>query len=194
MALRNTSTSWGWLARSLHWAMVVIIVGLLCVGLYMVQWLGNDSNALMARYDLTQDHKSWGFVAFVLGLIRIGWRLVNPTPELPDTSAFMRTLAHGGHFLLYACMIAMPVSGWLMASASPYNDTDAYFQVKNVVFGLFELPDPYPKGDEDLTKFLGQVHFYTAMALIAVLLAHVAAALKHHFLDQDGILMRMIRG
>lgn len=194
MALRNSSTSWGWLARLLHWSMSLIILGMLGVGLYMVQVLGDDSDSLMLRYDLTQTHKSWGFVVFVLALIRIGWRWANPTPALPDTSALTRALAHTGHLALYVCMIALPISGWLMASASPYNDPDAYFRVQNLVFGLFELPDPYPKGDEALTELLGQVHFTIAMALLVVLAGHVAAALKHHFVDRDGVLRRMLRG
>lgn len=194
MALRNTTASWGWLARLLHWSMGILILGLLGVGLYMVEVLGDDSNSLMERYSLTQTHKSWGFVAFILGLARIGWRWANPTPALPEASTLVKTLAHGGHFALYACMIAMPISGWLMASASPYNDPDAYFPVRNMVFGLFELPDPYPKGDEALTKLLGRIHFYTGMALIVILLGHVGAALKHHFIDRDNVLRRMIRG
>lgn len=194
MALRNTTEDWGWLARLLHWAMAVLIIGLLGVGLYMVEVLGDDSDSLMQRFDLTQTHKSWGFVAFVLVLLRICWRAINPTPRLPEANRLEKALAHGGHLALYICMFAMPISGWLMASASPYNDEDAYFQVKNMVFGLFELPDPFTKGDEDLTTMLGQVHFYIAMVLILLVLGHVAAALKHHFVNRDTVLRRMLRG
>ena len=194
MALRNTIQSWGVLARLLHWTMALLILGLVGVGIYMVEVLGSDSDSLLLRYELTQTHKSFGFVAFVLALLRIGWRWANPTPALPDMSAGQKALAHGGHIALYICMIALPISGWLMASASPYNDPDAYIRVKNMVFGLFELPDPYPKGDADLTKFLGQVHFYTAMALVVILMGHIAAAMKHHFVDRDAVLRRMLRG
>ncbi|MFK7943827.1 MAG: cytochrome b [Paracoccaceae bacterium] len=194
MALRNSTDAWGWPARLLHWSMALLILGLVCVGLYMVEFLGDDSDSLMQRFELTQTHKSFGFVAFVLALVRIVWRWMNPTPELPDMSRLNKALAHGGHLALYICMIALPISGWLMASASPYNDPDAYFVVKNMVFGLFELPDPYPKGDEALTKLLGQIHFYIAMALVAILTGHIAAALKHHFVDQDSVLRRMLRG
>ena len=194
MGLRNTADSWGWLARLLHWAMGLIIIGLVGVGLYMVEVLGDDSNSLLLRYELTQMHKSFGFVAFALALLRIGWRWMNPTPVVPNASPFMQTLAHGGHLALYLCMIALPISGWLMASASPYNDPDAYIRIPNMVFGLFELPDPYPKGDEALTKLLGKVHFYTAMVLVIILLGHIGAALKHHLIDRDRVLVRMLKG
>ena len=194
MGLRNTAESWGWLGRLLHWVMALLILGLVGVGIYMVEVLGSDSDSLLLRYELTQTHKSFGFVAFVLALLRIGWRLVNPTPALPDMHAGLRALAHGGHLALYLCMIVLPISGWLMASASPYNDPDAYIRVKNMVFGLFELPDPYPKGDEDLTKLLGQIHFYTAIALVVILAGHIGAALKHHFVERDNVLRRMLRG
>ncbi|MEM1298261.1 MAG: cytochrome b [Pseudomonadota bacterium] len=194
MAIRNSIESWGWLARLLHWVMALLIIGLVSVGLYMVQVLGDDSDALLLRYELTQTHKSFGFVAFVLALIRIGWRWANPTPTLPDMPVLAKAAAHGGHLALYICMLALPISGWLMASASPYNDADAYIQVKNMVFGLFEMPDPYPKGDEELTAFLGAIHFYAAMALVVILLGHIGAALKHHFVDRDSVLRRMVRG
>jgi cytochrome b561 len=82
-----------------------------------------------------------------------------------------------------------------MASASPLNDPGAYpFQVKNMVFGLFELPDPYPEGSKALSEWLARVHFWLAMALTALLGVHVAAALKHQYVDRDGLLRRMIAG
>ena len=195
MALRNTSESWGWLARLLHWAMALMILFLLGVGFYMVEVLGEDSDSLMQRYELTQVQKSWGFTVFALACLRVIWRFVNPTPALPDNMGSLeRTLAHGGHIALYLCMFAMPLTGWLLASSSPFNDADAYFQIKNMVFGLFELPDPYPKGDEATTKFWSRIHFYVGLALTFVLAGHALAALKHHFVNRDDVLRRMTRG
>ena len=117
MALYNTSLSWGWLARLLHWLMAIMILGLIGVGLYMVEILGDDSNSLMQRYSLTQTHKSWGFVVFVLALVRVGWRWSNPTPKLEGQSKLTTTLAHGGHIAIYICIFAIPITGWMMASA-----------------------------------------------------------------------------
>ena len=85
MALKNSVTGWGWLARLFHWSMAVVIIGLLVMGFYIAEILvGTDSDTLMERFNLTQDHKSWGFVAFSLALLRVIWRLVNPTPALPE--------------------------------------------------------------------------------------------------------------
>ena len=193
MAIRNTETGWGLPARLLHWAMAVLILFLLGVGFYMGEVLtGQDSETLMEKFYLAQTHKSWGFVAFALALLRIVWRAMNPTPALPGTMGVgAKALAHGGHLALYVCMIAMPLSGWLMASATTLQDS---YGIKNMVFGMFELPDPFQPGSEDLELIFRRVHFYVGLALALILAGHAAAALKHHFVDRDGILMRMIRG
>ena len=195
MALRNTQNGWGWLARLLHWVMGLAIIGLLAVGFYMVEMLGTDSDSLLLRLQLTQTHKSIGFTVFVLAVLRVIWRIMNKTPSLPTGMGTLeKALAHGGHTALYIAMFALPISGWLMATSSPLNDSDAYIQIKNMVFGLFELPDPYPKGDKSTSEFWGSVHAYTAAVLAVLLLGHVAAALKHHFVNRDSVLRRMIRG
>ncbi|MEM9148794.1 MAG: cytochrome b [Pseudomonadota bacterium] len=195
MGLSNTANGWGWPARLLHWVIALLMIGLMLVGLYMVRVLGDSSEDLMTRFDLTQTHKSFGFVVFVLGLIRIGWRLANPAPPLPDgMSAGARLLAHGGHILLYGLMIGMPLTGWLMASASPFNDSDAYFQIKNMVFGLFEMPDPYDPGSEELEAIFKTLHTGMGIALAVLLAGHAAAALQHQYIKRDGLISGMIRG
>lgn len=194
MAFRNTAETWGALARALHWAMALLILGLLALGFYMVELLGDVPDSMLLRFELTQIHKSFGVVAFVLAVVRMGWRWMNATPAVLGGRRLMAVMAQMGHLALYACMIVLPVSGWLMASASPFNDPDAFFVVKNMVFGLFELPDPFPRGDEALTEFFGAVHFYAATTLMMILTLHIAAALKHHFVDRDTVMRRMIRG
>ena len=193
MAIRNTETGWGLPARLLHWAMAVLILFMLGVGFYMGEVLtGEDSDTLMQKFYLAQTHKSWGFVAFVLALLRIFWRVMNPTPALPDgMGGAAKALAHGGHLALYVCMIAMPLSGWLMSSATTMQDS---YGIKNMVFGLFEMPDPFQPGSEELETIFRKIHFYVGLALALILAGHAAAALKHHFVDRDGVLMRMIRG
>lgn len=192
MSLRNTETGWGVVARALHWAMAILILFMLGVGFYMVRVVGDD---LIARFDLTQTHKSWGVVVFALALIRIVWRWRNPTPGLPEgMPAWQKAASHASHVALYVLMIALPLTGWLMASASPYNDPDAYVYIPNMVFGLFEMPDPYPVGSEALTDQLKRFHLGFALALAALLALHVAAALKHQLVDKDGLLTRMLRG
>ena len=100
-------------------------------------------------------------------------------------------LARGGHLAIYVCLVAMPLSGWLMASASTLQDT---YGIKNMVFGLFELPDPFQPGSAELEQLFRRIHFYIALALSLLLLGHLAAALKHHFFNRDNVLRRMISG
>ncbi|MGD1923576.1 MAG: cytochrome b [Paracoccaceae bacterium] len=188
MALKNTATGWGWLARLFHWSMAIVIIGLLCVGFFMANFVSD----IYLQFELTQDHKSWGFVAFSLALLRVLWRLVNRAPDLPvEMSGLERLAAHVGHYGLYVCIVVMPLSGWLMSSASPLQDS---YGIKNMVFGLFELPDPFIPGTEALESLFANIHFFTAITLVLLLLGHVAAALKHHFINRDRVLMRMLRG
>lgn len=196
MGLRNTREVWGWPARLLHWGMAVLIAGLIGLGLWMVNGLGTDWDGLMLRKDLTQWHKSFGFTVFALACLRLVWRAVNPTPAPPGGArAGEQAVARAAHLALYALMIAVPLSGWLMASASPYNDVGAYPErIANTVFGWFELPDPYPAGDRDLSELWGRVHFWAAMALAGLVALHALAALWHHAVRRDAVLLRMLRG
>lgn len=173
--------------------MAVVLVGLLGLGFYMVE-IETD---LVVRYKLTQLHKSFGFVVFVLGLFRIVWRCSQRArPVLPEGVKLCERravrISHGGFYLL---MVALPLSGWLMASASPLNDVDAFpFRVPNMVFGLFDLPDPFSLGSEVMSKWLLKAHFSLGLGLAGLLLVHISAVLKHAFVDNDGVLRRMLRG
>jgi len=198
MGLKNTTDGWGILARAFHWVMAIGIFGSLAIGLYMTEVLGNSDRleAIGERIELTQLHKSFGFVLFCLALGRLAWRWANPTPPLPDGMPwYERIAAKGGHLALYVLMIAMPISGWLMATSSPLNDAGAYpMQIENMVFGLFHMPDPYPTGDRALSELFGAIHGACAWALLALLALHAGAALKHHFVNRDTVLRRMIVG
>ncbi|MEO1313415.1 MAG: cytochrome b [Pseudomonadota bacterium] len=192
MSARNTSTAWGWPARIVHWLMALMIVAMLGFGTYM----SNNVDDLIQQFEMVQQHKSVGFLVFSLAVLRVIWRLVNPTPALPqDMPGWQVRASHASHVLLYVLMFAMPITGWLMSSASPLNDEGAYpIQVKNMVFGLFEMPDPFPTGSQALSEALHTAHWLCAMALVALLLVHVAAALKHHIVDRDAVLRRMLSG
>lgn len=193
MRLRNTVEGWGLPARLLHWSMAVLILGLLGLGWTMVNVVGTAD--LVLRFRLTQLHKSFGFVVFALALLRLGWRAANPSPRAPEGAAWEKAAAKGAHFALYGLMLVLPLSGWLMASASPLNDPGAFpFQVRNMVFGLFELPDPIHPGDRGLEAALKAVHWWAAVALAGLLLAHAGAAMVHHLVRRDRVLMRMLTG
>ncbi len=191
MSLKNTRTRWGWPAKVFHWVMALLIIGLALVGTYMANFLSD----MFLQIELTQIHKSFGFVAFTLAVLRVLWRWANPvTPALPEgQSAWERGAAHLTHYGLYALMFVMPLSGWLMASASPLNDANAYpVQIKNMVFGLFELPDPIAPSDKELEALFHTIHAYSSYLLAALLLLHIGGALKHHFVDRDSVLRRML--
>ncbi|WP_112322414.1 cytochrome b [Oceanibium sediminis] len=193
MSLKNTTTAWGWPARVLHWVMALMILAMLGVGTYMA----NFEKDLIARLELVQTHKSVGFTVFILALIRIGWRLANrDTPALPPAMPrWQKAASHASHLALYLLMLALPLSGWLMASSSPLNDEGAYpMRIPNMVFGLFEMPDPFPVGSKALSDALYQLHGALALALELILLVHLGAALKHHFVDGDTVLSRMVSG
>ena len=192
MALKNTTDGWGWLARLLHWSIALLILGLLGVGFYM----SNIEKDLIKIYNLTQTHKSFGFVVFVLAVIRVIWRFANrQTPKMPSTMPRWQVVAsEASHWALYILMFALPLSGWLMASASPLNDDGGFITIKNMVFGLFEMPDPIAPGNQNLTERFHQLHIFCALALCGVLIIHTAAALKHHLFEKDRIFMRMIVG
>lgn len=189
MRLTNTTQSWGALARLLHWAIAGVILYQLGMGVWMTQFVTDA----LAQFPLVQTHKSWGFVVFALAVIRVIWRLLNRNaPALPDHMPTLERLAAKlGHLGLYALMFIMPLSGWLMASASPLQDR---FGVKNKVFNWFEMYDPFVPGSQALTDFFAQVHFLSAIALGLLLLGHAGAAIWHHVHHKDDVLKRMTWG
>ncbi len=120
---------------------------------------------------------------FILVLVRLAWRIGHKPPALPaHMPAIERLAAHAGHHLLYVLMLAIPLSGWLMSSAKGF---------QTVWFGVLPLPDLLAK-DKALGNLLETVHVVLNYTLIAVLLGHVGAALKHHFIDRDDVLTRML--
>lgn len=193
MSLKNTRERWGWLAKVLHWSMAILILALAIIGTYMANFVDD----MFRQFELTQTHKSFGFVVFALACLRVMWRIINPvTPALPAHSpGWQNRAVHATHIALYALMFVIPISGWLMSSASPLNNDDAYpARIPNMVFGLFELPDPFSEGTDALTETLHMVHWISVYLLAAILLVHIGAAMKHHFIDKDTVLRRMLPG
>ncbi len=116
----NTATSWGWPARLLHWVMAGLILFQLGLGFRMVRLVSD----VYEKFGLYQTHKSWGFVIFTLALVRILWRATHKPPELPmSMSPLEAALARGAHLALYVLIILQPVTGWLMVSASPLQES-----------------------------------------------------------------------
>jgi len=184
--IRNTSTGYGRIAILFHWTMALLIIGMLAAGFWMTRLPPFDQ----FTFQVYQLHKSFGLVILTLVMFRLGWRLVNPAPKLPDgMKPWEKLAAHLGHTGLYAVMILMPISGWLMASASPWNIPTVVFNVVNVP----HLPVPEFLGTkEEAEKVFMNVHFYMGWLTVALLVTHVAAALKHHFIERDATLRRMV--
>lgn len=165
-------------AKILHWLIALIIFGMLPLGFYM-----SDLKLSPLKLQLYSWHKWAGVTIFMLVLIRLLWRIGNRPPALPShMKPYEQWAAHLGHFALYALMLAIPLSGWLMSSAKGF---------QTVWFGVLPLPDLLDKNRE-LGELLEEVHETLNFILIAVLVGHVGAALKHHFIDRDDVLTRML--
>jgi len=165
-------------AIGLHWLTAVLLVALFAVGIYMTGLKLSPQKLQIYAY-----HKWAGVTVFVLVLARLIWRSVCPPP--PDPAGMPRwqaLTAHGVHHLLYLLMVAIPLSGWLMSSAKGF---------QTVWFGVLPLPDLLAK-DKELGDLLQTVHKALNLSLAGLVLVHAAAALKHHFIDRDGVLLRML--
>jgi cytochrome b561 len=180
-ALRNTDEGWGWPAKLLHWVVAVLVVGMIALGVVMVDVV----EGLDLQYRLFQLHKSVGLTILALMLLRIGWRLANPTPDEPGTMRRWEVVAARlTHWAFYALLIAMPVTGFLTAASSPLG-------IPTVVFGVIPVPHPIAP-DKELSETLAFVHENLARVLLALFVVHVGAALRHHLLLRDEILTRML--
>ncbi len=176
MKLMNTEEEYGIVARSFHWLIAVLILGLLPMGLFM----GGMENSPL-KFEIYALHKSFGLLVFFAGVGRIAWRFVSPPPdELEAHAGWEVTLASAAHFWLYVCIIGMPLTGWLMSSAAEFP----------VPFFGFQLPWLIEK-NEDYAHLLGQSHEILAYTLLFILGLHIAGALKHHVIDRDETLQRM---
>ncbi|MBL8275155.1 MAG: cytochrome b [Pelomonas sp.] len=164
----------------LHWLLALAIIGAFCVGVYM-----SDLPFSPSRVKLYNWHKWAGVTILALSALRLLWRLTHRPPADAPMPAWQARVAHGVHLLLYVAFFAVPLTGWAMSSAKGY---------PIVWFGVLPLPDFVPK-DPDLGELLEQVHAALAWGLAFLVLAHVAGALKHQFIDRDGLLKRMsLRG
>ncbi|NWG86968.1 MAG: cytochrome b [Hydrogenophilaceae bacterium] len=165
-------------AITLHWLLAGLILVALPLGLTMAELALSPTKLQLYAW-----HKWLGVTVFGLALVRVVWRLTHPAPPLPASlPAWQRTAAHGLHGLLYGLMLAIPLSGWLMSSAKGF---------QTVYLGLWPIPDLLAK-DEALAETLATLHAWLNYSLIALLLAHVGAALKHHFVERDAVLGRML--
>ena len=166
------------IAIGLHWLIALAIAGSFALGLYM-----HELPLSPQKLKLYSWHKWAGVSIFLFVVLRLGWRLTHRPPALPaGMPAWQRKAAEATHVLLYLLMLAVPLSGWLMSSAKGF---------QTVWFGVLPLPDLLDKNKE-LGDLLQEVHAMLNFGMLALVIAHAGAAVKHHFMDRDDVLVRML--
>lgn len=180
MSLRNAADRWGGMAMLLHWSIALLVLGLIVVGLWM-----DDLPTSPTKIRIYALHKSFGLTVLTLMLLRIVWRLADRRPAYPAAMpGWQRGLASAIHGLLYLLLLAMPLSGWLYNSA-------ANFPLR--WFGLFSVP-ALAGADPQLKASALLAHQWGFYLLGGLLLLHIGAALKHHFINRDFTLLGMLPG
>ena len=180
--IRNTSESWGWPARILHWLIALMVLGLFPFGLWMV-----DVAPRSERPYYFAMHASLGITLLTLMLVRFIWWVTNVTPAPPEgMPAWQRTAAWISHRLLYFSTFATAIVGWLMSGTFEH-------PLEPKVFGLFLAPQLLSAGSP-YHELLTEMHETLAFVLIALVGIHAAAALYHHFVLRDSVLRRMVSG
>lgn len=166
----------------LHWLLAVVVLGMFAVGVYMT-----DLPFSPLRLKLYNWHKWAGVTFLALTVLRMLWRITHRPPALPvavtrTMPAWQTRIYHATHHLMYLLFFAVPLVGWAYSSA-------AGFPI--VVFGQIPLPDLLAVNKE-LAELIKPLHELSALALIALAGLHIAAALKHQWVDRDGLLARML--
>ena len=179
MTLKNTSDRWGPVSQALHWLIVLMILGLAIAGLTM-----GELPKTPKYFWVYTAHKSMGLTVLALVLVRIGWRLYAGAPKpVAGTPTWQERIATVTHWLLYALILAMPLSGWLYDSASglrPFR-----------WFGLFDVPKLTAPNDA-LRDASHAAHEWLFWVLVALVALHAAAAFYHHLFLRDATLTRML--
>ncbi|PAX07111.1 cytochrome b [Sphingomonas lenta] len=173
---RVSHSGYSKVAIALHWTIAVLILGNIA-GALVAESLGDEMEAWIFSV-----HKSIGLTVLALSLFRLGWRISHGFPRLPgDTPGWDAVLARATHVAFYFLMIAVPLAGWAMVSAGP---RPLHW------FWLFDVPKlPVSRA---LAGVAHEAHEILAFATLGLAVLHVAGALKHHLIDRDDVLQRML--
>lgn len=175
MSAANTTESFGWITRTIHWVMAIGVIGALIFGSYIARMDVNLSNLWMFGA-----HKTVGIVLLTLIVLRILWHRISPPPEpLPSTPAKTRA-ARWAHRTFYVLLVLVPLSGWIGSSATG---------IDTVIFNRWTVPAIAPVSEAWETAGFA-AHFWLTKLLGALVLLHIAGAIVR----RDGTLRRMIRG
>lgn len=186
MQFRNDERRYGLVAVSFHWLIALLFVGMVALGFTMTALTLTHP----LKFPAYQLHKSLGVTIFGLMWLRLGWRLAGGAPALPAMlKPWERAAARLTHWGLYAILLAMPLTGWVVVSASPLG-------IPTVLYGLVRLPHlgfvAARPDKEAIEAVAATVHAVLAWSALALLALHVAAALRHHVVLKDDVLRRML--
>lgn len=176
---KSTADRYGLIARLLHWGMALLLLALFILG-----WWATELSYYDPLYRLIPDlHRALGVVAAALIVLRLLWWALDSRPQpAPAAGLWGHVAARLVHALLYLLMVLLPISGYLMSTADG-RSVD--------VFGLFQLPALLPPSS-GREEWAGALHYYLGYGGAWLVVLHAAAALKHQFINRDGVLRRMI--
>jgi cytochrome b561 len=178
--LSEAPSRWSPATIALHWLSALVIIVLLALGWVMVHAIADAAS----RFDLYQLHKSLGFVALALLLARIVARLASPAPVALAMPAWEQRAATAAHRTLFILTLIATLSGWLLASA-------ATIPIPTRFFNLFVIPN-IAGASPALAEQMTEVHFVATWLMMGLVALHIAAALKHHYVNRDAALRRIL--
>ena len=181
MSIKNTKETFGLISKSLHWLMAILLTGLLTLGLYMT---GLDYYDPL-YHSLPWWHKSFGLLTLFLLLVRFIWKLSNPKPKPLNTHKKWEIgLAHLIQNVFYGLILCIAISGYFISTSKG----------KGIeFFTLFKVPAITAELEESFADLIGNAHQIMAISLAVLVVLHALAALKHHFIDKDETLKRMLK-
>ncbi|ASV54956.1 Cytochrome B561 [Lelliottia jeotgali] len=179
MQLRNSSARYGLISMLMHWLIALAVYGMFGLGLWMVTLSYYDG----WYHQAPELHKSIGILLMMTLVVRLVWRHFSPPPPpLKSYSKLTRISAAGAHIALYGVLFAILISGYLISTADGKPIS---------VFGLFDVPATLADAGSQ-ADLAGQVHLWLAWGVVILSVLHGLAALKHHFIDKDATLKRML--
>ncbi len=181
MSLKNSTNKYGSISKLLHWTIALLFI----VQFYLVYWTEYvlPKKSPLAEFYIDGLHKPIGITILCLAIFAVLWRLYNVKPKFPPLMReWEKGAAHSVHLLLYLTMFVMPITGFMMSVAAGYPPN---------YFGLYQFP-MFIEKNKALSNALFEVHEITSYIIIALVLVHTLAALKHHFIDRDSVLKRML--
>lgn len=179
MDLLNSKKKFGAISKFFHWSVSILIISMLTLGFIMTRM---DRSAF--KFQLYSIHKSLGLSLLILIVLRLIWRLFNKPPAYPNSIPnWEQNLARLGHWIIYMIILAIPLSGWLMSTASGY--------LANF-WGWGKWAMPWIETNKALAQTANYYHTRLAYVIIGLLILHILMALKHHCLAKNNILRRML--